>query len=83
MKNNPQISVIMSVYNQKNKSQLDIAIQSVLQQTFHDFEFIIYNDGSDREVSEYLQKYMHREDFKSGMRLYLINELVKGLNYDK
>lgn len=42
-------------------------------------------DRQDKEkyTAEYLQKYMHREDFKSGMRLYLINELVKGLNYDK
>lgn len=77
MKNNPQISVIMSVYNQKNKSQLDIAIQSVLQQTFHDFEFIIYNDGSDREVSEYLQKYTAVDD-----RIRLMEEAVNhGLAY--
>lgn len=33
----------------------------------------------DKLVAEYLQKYMHREDFKSGMRTYLINDLVKGV----
>lgn len=33
----------------------------------------------DKLVAEYLQKYMQREDFKSGMRTYLINELVRGV----
>lgn len=58
MKKTTEISVIMSVYNQKNAEMLDTAIQSVLQQTFSDFEFIIYNDGSDEEVSEQLKKYI-------------------------
>ena len=31
------------------------------------------------DCAEYLQKYMHREDFKSGMRMTLINELVRGV----
>ena len=57
MKNIPQISVLMSVYNQKKPEQLEAAIQSVLKQTFADFEFIIYNDGSDEETSARLQKY--------------------------
>jgi len=30
-------------------------------------------------VAEYLTKYMEREDFKSGMRRYLIHDLVKGV----
>lgn len=30
-------------------------------------------------VAEYLQKYMEREDFKSGMRRHLITELVEGI----
>jgi len=40
----PKISVIMSVYN--GKQHLKEAIDSILQQTFTDFEFIIINDGS-------------------------------------
>lgn len=77
MKEEPRISVIMSVYNQKNKEQLELAIQSVLKQTFQDFEFIIYNDGSDREVSEYLQEYA-----KFDRRIRLIEgEVNHGLAY--
>lgn len=43
--NNPTISVVMPVYNTKTK-YLKESIQSILNQTFTDFEFIIINDGS-------------------------------------
>lgn len=40
----PRVSVIMSVYN--GAHYLEECIQSVLDQSFKDFEFIIINDGS-------------------------------------
>lgn len=40
----PKISVLMSVYN--SERWLAASIESVLNQTFGDFEFIIVNDGS-------------------------------------
>ena len=40
----PKISVIMSVYN--GEAHLGAAIQSILEQTCGDFEFIIVDDGS-------------------------------------
>lgn len=40
----PKISVIMSVYN--GERHLKEAIDSILKQTYNDFEFIIINDGS-------------------------------------
>lgn len=42
--NTPEISVLMSVYNAEK--YLKSSIQSVLNQTFTRFEFIIVNDGS-------------------------------------
>lgn len=73
----PKISVIMSIYNQWNKVQLDRAVESVLEQTFPEFEFIIYNDGSDEVVWEYLQKYARQDS-----RIVLINNPVNhGLAY--
>lgn len=42
--NTPEISVIMSVYN--GEECLAQAIESILCQTFKDYEFIIINDGS-------------------------------------
>ena len=53
----PAISVIMSIYNQKNRKRLEEAVASVLGQSFGDFEFIIYNDGSDRELAEELHRF--------------------------
>ena len=50
----PLVSVIMSVYNQENQLQLMQAVNSILVQTLTDFEFIIYDDGSDGESAEYI-----------------------------
>lgn len=73
----PMISVIMSVYNQWNKDYLHEAIVSVLGQTFTDFEFIIYDDGSDFIMREYLQEYADMDP-----RIILIHNSVNhGLAY--
>lgn len=42
----PKVSIIMSVYNCKDFSALKRSILSIVNQTFSDWEFIIYNDGS-------------------------------------
>ena len=55
MPKNPKISVIMSVYN--GKKYLIEAIESILNQTFTDFEFIIVNDGSTDNSLEIIQSY--------------------------
>ena len=41
----PVISLIMPVFNAK-EPEFRQAIESILNQTFEDFEFIIINDGS-------------------------------------
>ncbi|WP_155834124.1 glycosyltransferase [Butyrivibrio sp. VCD2006] len=56
-----EISVIMGVYNERTRDDLDHAVNSILGQTFKNFEFIIYDDGSDWEVSEKI-KALHRKD---------------------
>lgn len=40
----PEVTVLMSVYN--GETHLKEAVESILNQTFRDFEFIIINDGS-------------------------------------
>ena len=48
-KKNPIISVLMGIYNEKNKNYVIQAIDSILQQSFTDLEFIICDDGSTNE----------------------------------
>ncbi|MBI5475596.1 MAG: glycosyltransferase [Ignavibacteriales bacterium] len=49
------ISVVMPVYN--GEKYLNQAIDSILDQSFTDFEFIIINDGSTDRTAEILQSY--------------------------
>ncbi|MBA7489541.1 hypothetical protein ES702_00075 [subsurface metagenome] len=76
MPNNPKITVVMPVYN--GEKYLKEAIESILNQTFTDFEFIIINDGSTDSSFEIIQNY---ED----ERIKIINNeknigLTKSLN---
>lgn len=72
----PKISVVMSVYN--GKKYLKEAIESILNQTFKDFEFIIINDGSTDKTERIIKNY-------NDLRIKLINNkknigLTKSLN---
>jgi len=51
----PTISVIMSTYGWRDVGYLNSAIQSVLKQTFSDFELILCNDGAVEEQADYLR----------------------------
>jgi len=51
----PTVSVIMSAYNAE--AFLREAMDSILAQTFHDFELIVIDDGSDDRTQEILAEY--------------------------
>ena len=59
---NVEISVIMGVYNQFSREQLLNAVNSILSQTYGNFEFIIYDDGSDAEVSGWISDLARLDD---------------------
>lgn len=52
---NPKVTVLMSVYN--GERFLRESINSILSQTFKDFEFLIINDGSTDRTKEILESY--------------------------
>jgi glycosyltransferase involved in cell wall biosynthesis len=73
----PKVCVLMSVYN--GERFLRETIESILNQTFTDFEFIIINDGSTDASSEILEEYAQKDS-----RIRLIHQenmgLTKSLN---
>lgn len=52
---NPRVSVIMSVYN--GEKYIREAIDSIMNQTFKDFEFLIIDDGSTDSSPEIVRSY--------------------------
>lgn len=56
-----KISVIMGVYNCGNADMLDRCIQSVIDQTYTNWEFIICDDGSTDDTFEELRKWAKRD----------------------
>ena len=77
----PKVSVIMSVYN--SSCYLQESIESILNQTFTDFEFIIIDDGSRDNTWEILTKYAKQDQriklFSNQENIGLIESLNKGL----
>jgi hypothetical protein len=55
----PSISVVMSVFN--GQAFLSEAIESILGQTFQEFEFLVVDDGSTDRTAEILTGYASRD----------------------
>lgn len=70
--NQPLVSVIMSVYNAE--AFLSEAIDSILGQTYPNFEFIIINDGSTDKSKDIINHYAHLDK-----RIKVIERPNKGL----
>lgn len=74
MKTEPLVSIIMSLYNTPEK-YLRESIESILNQTYTNFEFIIINDGTKDNGVEVIESY--KDD-----RIHLYhNEKNMGLEY--
>jgi len=77
LNSNPIISVIMSVYN--HQDYVADAIESIINQTFKNLEFIIINDGSTDDSLDIIRKYERLDS-----RIVVINQdnigLTKSLN---
>ncbi|MCO8120565.1 glycosyltransferase [Stieleria sp. TO1_6] len=69
---NPSVSVVMSVHN--GQDYLDAAVQSVLSQTYRDFEFLIIDDGSSDRSPAILREFSSRDN-----RVRVISQANTGL----
>lgn len=70
---NPKVSVIIPVYN--SEKFIGKCIDSVLSQTFQDFELILINDGSKDNSQKILEEYKQKEPKK----ITLIQQKNKGV----
>jgi glycosyltransferase involved in cell wall biosynthesis len=68
----PLVSVVITVYNER--PYLEKAVQSILDQTFGDFEFIIINDGSTDGSNAILEEFASSDD-----RVRLVHQENRGL----
>jgi len=77
---NPKVTVLMPVYN--GEKYIREAIESILRQTFTDFEFLIVNDGSTDKSIEIIQSYNDSRIklVNNERNLGLIATLNKGLD---
>ncbi len=76
--NDPKISIIMPIFNVERF--IKEAIESILNQTFNDFEFIIINDGSTDNSFKIIKEYAKKDN-----RIIIINNsknlgIIKSLN---
>lgn len=55
------VSVLMGVYNQWDLTALHRAVDSILEQTLEELEFIICDDGSDPEAGAYIEELAYRD----------------------
>ena len=67
----PELSIIVPIYNVEK--YLSNCIESILNQTFRDFELILINDGSTDNCKEICYKYK-----KIDSRIKVINKKMKG-----
>ena len=84
MRDGPYITVLMSVYN--GSKYLKEAIDSILNQTFRDFEFLIIDDGSNDIITINILKNINDERVRiltNDHNLGLVGSLNKGVMFAK
>lgn len=82
----PLVSIILSTYNW-NHNWLSLSIDSVLNQSFVDFELIIINDCSTNDIEKTILKYSEKDKrivyIKNDKNLRLTKSLNKGIENSK
>lgn len=82
-KSEPRVSVLMTVFNQK-KSYFEKAVESILDQTYQNFELLLVDDGSTSQecldlIDFYLQKDSRIKLIRNSQNMGIIKSRNKGL----
>jgi len=79
----PNISVLLPAFNAEK--YIELAIQSILNQTYSNFELIILNDGSSDRTEEIIKSFKDTRVIyiKNEQNIGLVNTLNKGLSLAK
>src|SRR5260221_1819149 len=72
MRRDPLVSVVMAVHN--GERYLAEAIDSILGQTFPDFEFVVIDDGSADGTPDIIERYAEQD-----RRIFSVRREKKGL----
>ncbi len=79
---NPKVSIVMSVYN--GVGLINKTVDSVLNQTLRDFEFIIINDGSTDSTQDLIKEYILKDNriilLENKENIGLTKSLNRGIN---
>ena len=73
----PKVSVIMGIYNTPKKELLIQSLESILNQTFSDFELIICDDGSTNDCITWAKEICKNDD----RAIFIENDKNRGLAY--
>lgn len=81
MLNQPLVSVILPTYNTKEE-YLRLSVESILQQSYKNFELIIIDDGSTNDTDKVIQSYNDKriKYIKNNKNLGIVKSLNKGID---
>ena len=71
---NPEVTVIVPVYN--SEKYIAKCIESILNQTFRNFELLIINDGSKDNSQKIIEEYQKKDP----ERIVIVNQENKGVS---
>ena len=81
----PLISIVLPVYN--GEKYIKHAIDSILNQTFKEFELIVVDDASTDSTPEILKEYIHKDKriivIRNEKNLYIARSLNKGIGLSR
>lgn len=81
---NKLITVLMSIYNVK-EDEIKLSIESILNQTYTNFEFIIIDDGVSENIIDIINSYDDKriKIYKNNINIGLAQSLNKGIKLAK